>query len=172
MIAAIELVRIVHRRLVLREEPTTARAQAPEPGSGTERGLAAVITTTVAVLSYVFGILATGFGILVFLGRYDPDVSASAFSLAGAAIALFGLLVFAVAAGIRRGSGLSRLLLTLFLGVVLALSAIVLVFGDRWDWGAAVTAVVAALIVVLLWTPPVARGFRPVLESSMGSTAP
>ncbi len=99
-------------------------------------------------------------------------MSASAFSLAGAAIALFGLLVFAVAAGIRRGSGLSRLLLTLFLGVVLALSAIVLVFGDRWDWGAAVTAVVAALIVVLLWTPPVARGFRPVLESSMGSTAP
>lgn len=172
MIAAIELVRIVHRRLVLREEPTTARPQAPEQGSGTERGLADVITTTVAVLSYVFGILATGFGILVFLGRYDPDVSASAFSLAGAAIALFGLLVFAVAAGIRRGSGLSRLLLTLFLGVVLALSAIVLVFGDRWDWGAAVTAVVAALIVVLLWTPPVARGFRPVLESSMGSTAP
>ncbi len=58
MIAAIEVVRIVHRRLVLREEPATARAQAPEPGSGTERGLAAVITTTVAVLSYVFGILS------------------------------------------------------------------------------------------------------------------
>lgn len=172
MVAAIELVRIVHRRLVLGAEPTTVPSPAAEPGVGADRGLATVITATVAVLSYVFGILATGFGIVVFLGRYDPDVSASAFSLAGAAIALFGLLVFAVAAGVRRGSGLSRLLLTIFLGVVIALSAIVLVFGDRWDWGAAVTAVVAALIVVLLWTPPVARGFRPVLESSMGRAAP
>ncbi|WP_256934175.1 hypothetical protein [Microbacterium sp. BF1] len=49
---------------------------------------------------------------------------------------------------------------------------IVLVFGDRWDWGAALTAAFAAGIIVLLWTPPVSRTFGRILESSMGSAAP
>ena len=80
--------------------------------------------------------------------------------------------MLAVAAGVRRGSGLSRLMLTIFLGLALALSAIVLLFGDRWDWGAAATAAVAALLVVLLWTPPVAQGFGRIRESSMGRITP
>jgi len=63
-------------------------------------------------------------------------------------------------------------MLTIFLGLAIALSAVVLLFGDRWDWGAAVTAAVAALIIVLLWTPPVAHGFGRILESSMGRIAP
>jgi len=172
MVAAIEVVRVLHRRLVLSAPARAASTPIPEASTPAVPGppvVAAVITTVVAVLAYAFGVLATGFGILVFLGRYDPDVSASAFSLAGAAIALFGLLVLAVAAGVRRGSGLSRLMLTIFLGLAIALSAVVLVLGDRWDWGAAVTAAVATLIVVLLWTPPVARGFGRILDSSMGS---
>lgn len=176
MIAAIEIVRLLHRRLVLDATATataadaTVRTRAVE--SSPARVVAGVVTTVVAVLAYAFGALATGFGILVFLGRYDPDVSAWAFSLAGAAIALFGLLVLAVAAGVRRGSGLSRLMLTIFLGLAIALSAVVLVFGDRWDWGAVVTAAVAAVIIALLWTPPVARGFGRILESSMGAMRP
>ncbi|MFK3679386.1 HAD-IC family P-type ATPase [Microbacterium sp. NPDC090218] len=171
MVAAIEIVRLLHRRLVLRTTATATgtATQTPAGVSTPARAVAGVITTVVAVLAYAFGGLATGFGILVFLGRYDPDVSASAFSLAGAAIALFGLLVLAVAAGVRRGSGLSRLMLTVFLGLAIVLSAVVLVFGDRWDWGAAVTAAVAAVIIALLWTPPVARGFGRILESSMGA---
>jgi len=175
MVAAIEVVRLLHRRLVLspppRKDPSVATS-ASEPPVSAPRVVAGVIMTVVAVLAYAFGALATGFGILVFLGRYDPDVSASVFSLTGAAIALFGLLVFAVAAGIRRGSGLSRLMLTIFLGLAIALSVIVLVFGDRWDWGAALTAAFAAGIIVLLWTPPVSRTFGRILESSMGSAAP
>lgn len=172
MIAAIEVVRLVHRRFVLSSTTAAAPSTAPvesEHRTSTPRVVAGVVTTVVAVLAYAFGVLATGFGILVFLGRYETDVSASVFSLAGAAIALFGLLVLAVAAGIRRGSGLSRLMLTIFLGLAIALSTIVLVLGDRWDWGAAVTAAVAAVIVVLLWTPPAARGFGRILESSMGA---
>lgn len=176
MIAAIEIVRLLHRRLVLSapagpaSSPTVYAAPAPRPSApSAPRVAAAVITTAVAVLAYVFGILAIGFGILIFLGRYDPDVSTSTFSLTGAAIALFGLLVLAVAAGVRRGSGLSRLMLTIFLGLAILLSALVLVLGERWAWGAAITAAVAALIIVLLWTPPVARGFGRILDSSMGS---
>ncbi len=99
-------------------------------------------------------------------------MSTSAFSLAGAAIALFGLLVLAVAAGIRRGSGLSRLMLTIFLGVAIALNAVVIVFGERWDWGAAVTVLVAATLITLMWSPPVARGFGRIRESSMGAARP
>ncbi len=173
MVAAIEVVRLFHRRLVLSPKAATTTqtvAQVPAETSPPARLVAGVITTVVAVLAYAFGILATGLGILVFLGRYDPDVSTSAFSLAGAVIALFGLLVLAVAAGIRRGSGLSRLMLTIFLGVAIALNAVVIVFGDRWDWGAAVTVLVAAALIVLLWSPPVARGFGRVRESSMGGT--
>lgn len=168
MVAAIEVVRLLHRRLVLsppRKDPSVATS-ASEPPVSAPRVVAGVIMTVVAVLACAFGALATGFGILVFLGRYDADVSASVFSLTGAAIALFGLLVFAVAAGIRRGSGLSRLMLTIFLGLAIALS------GDRWDWGAALTAAFAAGIIVLLWTPPVSRTFGRILESSMGSAAP
>ena len=171
MVAAIEVVRILHRRLVL-DVPaaSTPRPAAPAAEPPAAAGaVATAITTVVAVLAYAFGVLATGFGILVFLGRYDPDVSASAFSLAGAAIALFGLLVLAVAAGVRRGSGLSRLMLTIFLGLAIAASIVVLFFGDRWDWGAAVTVAIAAAIIVLLWAPPVGRGFGRILESSMGS---
>ena len=175
MVAAIEIVRILHRRLVL-DAPATRKMAAPESASerpaSAARTWASIITTVVAILAYAFGVLATAFGILVFLGRYDPDVSASAFSLAGAGIALFGLLVLAVAAGVRRGSGLSRLMLTIFLGFAIALSSVVLVLGDHWDWGAAVTAAVAAVIIVLMWTPPVSRGFGRILESSMGSVRP
>jgi cation-transporting ATPase E len=174
MVVAIEIVRLLHRRYVLdgvhdgaqRAEPRQPAARTAEPA------IASVVTTAVAVLAYVCGVLATGFGILVFLGRYDPDVSTAAFSLSGAAIALFGLLVLAVAAGVRRGSGLSRLMLTIFLGLLLAVSGSVLILGDRWDAGAAVAMVGAAGVIALLWTPPVTRGFGPIRESSMGLSRP
>ncbi|WP_372491371.1 HAD-IC family P-type ATPase [Microbacterium aurugineum] len=172
MVAAIEVVRLLHRRLVLSPKTAATTRGIARPSTATTppaRVVAGIITTVVVVLAYAFGVLATGFGILVFLGRYDPDVSTSAFSLAGAAIALFGLLVLAVAAGIRRGSGLSRLMLTIFLGVAIALNAVVIVFGERWDWGAAVTVLVAATLITLMWSPPVARGFGRIRESSMGA---
>ena len=174
MVIAIEIVRLLHRRYVLdgvhdgaqRAEPRESAARTAEPA------IASVVTTAVAVLAYVCGVLATGLGILVFLGRYDPDVSTAAFSLSGAAIALFGLLVLAVAAGVRRGSGLSRLMLTIFLGLLLAVSGSVLILSDRWDAGAAVAMVGAAGVIALLWTPPVTRGFGPIRESSMGLSRP
>lgn len=175
MVAAIEVVRLLHRRLVLSVPPDSARSAAPPstaPSSPDSAAAASIITTVVAVLAYAFGVLATGFGILVFLGRYDTDVATSVFSVAGAVIALFGLLVLAVAAGVRRGSGLSRLMLTIFLAVAIVLSTVVLIFGDRWDWGAAITGAIATVIIVLLWTPPVARGFGRILDSSMGSAGP
>lgn len=174
MVVAIEVVRLLHRRYVLDGVHDGAQRAEPRESAArrTESAIASVVTTAVAVLAYVCGVLATGLGILVFLGRYDPDVSTAAFSLSGAAIALFGLLVLTVAAGVRRGSGLSRLMLTIFLGLLLAVSGSVLILSDRWDAGAAVAMVGAAGVIALLWTPPVTRGFGPIRESSMGLSRP
>ncbi len=175
MIVAIEVIRFIHRRLII--DP--ARAGGDGTGGGGEeahdaRGgrAARVLANGVAALSYGFGLLAVAFGVLVFLSRYDGTVGRTVLSLLGAAIALFGLLVLAIAAGVRRGSGLSRLLLTIVLMLAGAVSVAVLLAGDRWDWGAAVTAVVAVVLVILLWTPPVARRFGRIRDSSMGRGRP
>ena len=100
----------------------------------------------------------------VLLSRYEGADSSEvlALSLTGAGIALFGLLVVAVAAGIRRGSALSRLLATIYLGLVVVFAIVVTVSSERWDAGAIVLGVIAVVIVVLLWTPPASRTFGPL----------
>lgn len=90
-------------------------------------------------------------------------------SLVGAIVALIGLLVLAVASGVRRGSALSRLLLTIYLVVLAALNTLLAVLADDWDWSAILTAVISVAIVVVLWTPPVSRTFGRIRESSMGA---
>lgn len=168
MISCIEVVRLFHRRLLATAgapsgAPAPARA-ARTPASITGR----IATTAVAVLAYTTGFLSTGIGILVLLSRYEGEADERlALSIVGAAIALFGLLTVALAAGLRRGSGLSRLLISVFLGILALLSAVVVASSDQWDWGATATAAGAALLIVLLWTPPVARGFRQIRHSSM-----
>lgn len=175
MIAAIEIVRLIHRTVLSSTAsgpPSLVDTAAPTAGQATARGAARAIMTALAILASVFGLLTTGFGILVFLSRYAETEGRMLYSILGASIALFGLLVLAVAAGVRRGSGLSRLMLTLFLGLTILVSVLILVASDRWDWGAGITGIVAALIVTLLWTPPVARGFGRIRDSSMGHVVP
>lgn len=168
MISCIEVVRLAHRRLLASASapsgtPAPVRASST-PASATGRAA----TTAVAVLAYATGFLSTGIGILVLLSRYEGEADERlALSIVGAAIALFGLLTVALAAGLRRGSGLSRLLISIFLGILALLSAVVVASSDQWDWGATATAAGAALLIVLLWTPPVARGFRQIRNSSM-----
>lgn len=108
MIAAIEIIRFVHRRVVVdRVRPSGDRTGETERAAQAARGstVARVLTNGVAALAYVFGLLATAFGVLVFLSRYEGTVGRTAFSLLGASIALFGLLVLAIAAGVRRAAG-------------------------------------------------------------------
>ena len=164
MIGGIEVVRFVHRRLLATLlAPRGGAELAPRPMDAAPRPPVAgsVITTVVAVLVYLSGFLATGFGILVLLGRYEGETAGDVLiiSLMGAGIALFGLLVVAVAAGVRRGSALSRLLVTIYLALTVVLDVVVIVSSDRWDGGAIVTGVVATAILVLLWTPPASRTF-------------
>ncbi|AMB59793.1 ATPase [Microterricola viridarii] len=169
MVACIEVVRLVHRRLLSAASAPTGATPLTTGQPGVRPSVTGrVATTIVAVLAYATGFLSTGIGILVLLSRYEGESDERlALSVVGAAIALLGLLTVALAAGLRRGSGLSRLLISIFLGILALLSVIVVVSSDRWDWGATATAVGAALLIVLLWTPPVARGFRQIRDSSM-----
>lgn len=106
---------------------------------------------------------------LVLLDRYGEttDRDILAVSLIGAGITLGGLLLLAVATGLQRGSGLSRLIATLELGGILALDAVLWLALDVNDTGAAVIAALVVALVVLLWTPPTARTFGRIRDSSM-----
>ncbi|MBN9188440.1 MAG: HAD-IC family P-type ATPase [Microbacterium sp.] len=181
MIAGIEVVRFIHRRLVAPAFTPSAVAPAagadaaatggPDatPASPVSTAVGAVIATVVAVLAYAIGFLSAGLGVLVLLSRYEePDAAeAVTLSLSGAGIALFGLLVVAVAAGIRRGSGLSRLLVTVYLAIAVVLSTVIVITSDRWDGGASAVGLVAVVTIVLLWTPPASRRFGRIRDSSM-----
>ena len=173
MILAIEVVRLIHRRLLSgsfgAEGHDMSAAAGDPPAPHVHASSGSTITTVIAVLSYGGGLLATALGILVLLGRYDGDTDEQVriISLVGASIVLLGLLVLSAAAGLRRGSGFSRLLVTIWFVLLLVLNGLVLIASDRWDWGTAIAAGVSAVVVVLLWTPPASRTFGRIRDSSM-----
>lgn len=162
MVAGIEVVRFVRRRLMRRMLPPT-EYPAHRTGAGP------VVATVVSVLVYASGILTAGLGVLVLLDRYDQTTHRAVLvvSLVGAGITLGGLLLLAVAAGVRRGSGLSRVMATLELVAILGLDAFLWLALDVNDVGATVIAVLVAALIVLLWTPPASRTFSRIRDSSM-----
>jgi cation-transporting ATPase E len=160
MIAGIEVVRFFHQRLpasVL--GPSTA---APSPSSPGNARAEAIVRRIVVVLIYVIGLVAAVLGILILLSRYEEEDSGEVVrvSLVGAGIALFGLLLIAAGGGVRRGSRLSRVLATLYLSALILLNVLDIAANDVWGWEAITTVVMSSVIVLALWTPPVARTFR------------
>jgi heme A synthase len=120
--------------------------------------------TWAVVLMYIGGITQIALGIVTIFLRYAPDVAADGIALAvtlvGAGIILLGLFVVALASGIARGSRASRLTVTvvLLLGLVLALSD--LVVADDGDWsGATIQLVLVAAVILPLWAGPGRRYF-------------
>ncbi|MGP3536208.1 HAD-IC family P-type ATPase [Microbacterium sp. RD1] len=168
MVAGIEVVRFAHHRLVL-GRGATATAVAARP----HRGAGGAIATVVAVLVYTTGLLTAGLGILVLLDRYGEttDREILAVSMIGAGITLAGLLLLAVATGLRRGSALSRLIATVELGAILLLDAALWIGLDVSDLGAAITGAFVLALIVLLWTPPGSRTFGRIRDSSMSFAA-
>lgn len=166
MIAAIEVVRLVHRRLTSAVTEGAAASAGPRP-----RGAVAV-ATIVAVLAYTGAVLAVLLGTVVLLSRYDAadDTEVRSISLTGASLVLLGLLVLSAAAGLRRGSGFSRLLVTIWFALLFALNALVLVGSDDWDWATVLNAIVAGAVIMLLWTPPATRMFGRIRDSSLGGS--
>ncbi|GAA2928621.1 hypothetical protein GCM10010458_08740 [Microbacterium luteolum] len=118
-----------------------------------------VVVTVVVILVVLSGLSNALLGLTVLLSRYQvPDGDVLVVSLIGAAVILFGLLTLAVAAAIARGSRLARLLLTIYIGVQLALHAVT-ALTTTWDWAVLVQSVVELLVVVAVWAPPGSRHF-------------
>lgn len=119
-----------------------------------------VVITLAVVLIYLSGLLSTALGILILLSRYDvPEDAVLTVSLLGSGVILFGLLVISAGSSIARGSALARLLVTVYLGLQLALHAVTIVATDDWDWIGLIQPALMILILVALWTPPPARYF-------------
>ncbi len=165
MIAGIEVVRFFHRRFLAR-----SLAAAGLTGADTGARPAPLVVTVAVVFAYLAAFAATALGLLVLLTRYEvPEADVLRASLLGAGIALFGLMILAAAAGMRRGSGLSRLLVTVYLAVVVALTVLVLVdsrLSTGWAVGVAAVGIAA---IVLPWLPPASRFFSRLRDSSMST---
>lgn len=118
--------------------------------------------TFAVVLMYIGGILQITVGILTIFLRYVPDVAAdgiaSAVTLIGAGIILFGLFVVSLASGVARGSRAARLAATIVILLGLVLTGVDLVVAADGDWtGVTLQLVLLAAVILPLW---VGRGRR------------
>jgi len=163
-IVLIEVVRAVQRRYVAR----ALEAAAPRSTVSHTRVVSRPVAVTVGVaLVYLSGLANAMFGILFLLSRYDvPGSMVMSVSLIGVGIILFGLLSMAAASGLGRGSGLSRLFVSVLAVGLIALQAWSLAADHDWDGWSVAQIVVSVLIVIALWTPHARRFFRPVLHAS------
>ena len=160
MIAGIEIVRFFHQRLPASVLASTSAGASPP---GHRNALAeAIARRVVVVLIYAIGLSATVLGIVIFLSRYTEEGLGDVLrvSLVGAGIALFGLLLLAAGGGVRRGSHLARVLVTLYLSALITLNVLDMTSNAVWGWESITTTAIATVIVLALWTPPVARTFR------------
>lgn len=125
-----------------------------------------VLVTIAVVFIYISGITSAGVGILILLSRYRVEAEAVVpVSLLGAGVILFGLLTLAVASGTSRGSRLSRVLVTVYLGIELVLHVTTVVSTNDWDLLGIVIIVVQLFVLVALWAPPGSRWFRDVARA-------
>ncbi|MDU0367101.1 HAD-IC family P-type ATPase [Microbacterium sp. KSW4-17] len=153
-LGAIEAVRFAHRRFVRR---SLADVSAGAGGVADEVRRRPAVVTAAIVLVYVGGLLNTALGIVVLLARYavTPDLVLPV-SLVGAATVLLGLLTIAGGSALSRGSSLARTLLTVYLGVLVALQATAMALTELDP--ILVVALVAALAVIAsMWVPARAR---------------
>lgn len=144
------------------ESETPMAVAAPEP---TPPRRPVVISIAVAFV-YLTGVLSILVGILVLLSRYQESGSGDilAVSLIGAAIILLGLLIVGIASGVARGSRLSRIVLTVYLGIQVPLHVLAIVSAD-FDALAAAQLALEIFTLVVLWIPPTNRFFRAAAQA-------
>ena len=119
-----------------------------------------VVVTIAIVLVYVTALSSIAIGVLVLLSRYEvPREDILVVSLLGAGIILLGLLMIAVASGLGRGSRFSRLLITIYLVIAIALHVVTIITTEGWQWSAIIEGVLDLLILAALWLPPGSRFF-------------
>ncbi len=167
-LALIEIVRLVQRRYVARTlVDAPAHPTVPHP-----QAVSRPVPVTLAVVAvYLGGLASAMFGVLFLLSRYEvPADLVVIVSLVGAGIILFGLLSVAAAAGLSRGSGLSRLFVTLLAAALIVLQAWTLALAREWSWWAAAQIVVYLLVLIALWAPPPGAARRVRVAPGEGCT--
>ncbi len=167
-IVLIEIVRAVQKRYVARTEAAGGtHAIAAHPTVAARRP---VPVTIAVVLVYLGGLASALFGLLFLLTRYAVTGSdVLAVTLIGAGIMLFGLLSVAAAAGLSRGSGLSRVFVTVLAATLIALQLWSLLVQHEWSGWSIAQVVLHAAVITALWATPAGKSrgrfFRPVLHA-------
>ncbi|MFF2371300.1 hypothetical protein [Agromyces sp. NPDC058110] len=141
------------------DEPAREVEPTSEP-SGTPHRPPAELVVAV-VLGYVTGIVQILAGIAVMFGRYLPDTSATerfVVTVVGACVVLLGLFVITIAAGLTRARRDARVLVTVLLGLTIALDAVILIASPD-QWFVIVDLVLVAGAITVLWTGRTARFF-------------
>ncbi|KQZ10780.1 hypothetical protein ESP57_06775 [Agromyces fucosus] len=113
------------------------------------------------VLGYVTGVIEVLAGIALMFARYLPDVEGAervVVTIAGACTVLLGLFVIAIAAGLTRARLDARVLVTVLLGITIALDVVVLIASPGL-WFVLVGLVLATTAITVLWTGRTARFF-------------
>ena len=122
--------------------------------------------TIAVVLVYLGGLASALFGILFLLARYAVEAGDVVdVSFVGVGIILFGLLSVAAASGLGRGSGLSRVFVTVLGAALIALQLWGLVIDHQWSTWAVMQIVLYGAVIAVLWLPSAGRFFRPVLHA-------
>ncbi|GAA1963096.1 hypothetical protein GCM10009717_32330 [Agromyces allii] len=113
------------------------------------------------MLGYVTGVVQILAGITVMFGRYLPDTSAAerlVVTITGACVVLLGLFVITIAAGLTRARRDARVLVTVLLGITIALDVVILIASPDL-WFVLVDLVLVAAAITVLWTGRTARFF-------------
>ncbi|KQQ93898.1 hypothetical protein ASF62_06865 [Leifsonia sp. Leaf325] len=121
--------------------------------------------TFIAVLAWIQGVFDIVVGILLLLNQNDPAIILD-FGSSGALITsailyiLVGIIIIVIARGLLRGSNGARVVVTAFEVVSIIGALFVMIAAPSQFLAALVTAFIALVIILLLWTGRAAAFFR------------
>lgn len=122
------------------------------------------------VLGYVNGVAQILAGIALMFSRYLPDTSEAerfVVTIVGACGVLLGLFMISIAAGLTRARRDARILVTVLLGISIALDGVGLIAAPD-QWFVLVELALAAAAITVLWTGRTARFFARTADARNG----
>ncbi|MCS5716973.1 hypothetical protein N1027_02380 [Herbiconiux sp. CPCC 205763] len=115
--------------------------------------------TLVAVIVWIQGLLTLIGGIIALIGAFAPGAVGGAFLAVAIISIIIGIITIAVGFGLLRGSSGARILTTIVLLISLA-TAIFSMFATNSFWSQLVSALLAVIGLILLYTRRANEYFR------------
>lgn len=121
--------------------------------------------TFIAVLAWIQGAFDIVAGIILLFNQDDATIildfgSKSAVTISGVMYIIIGVLIILIARGLLRGSNGARVLVTAFEVITLAGALFLLFAAPSQFISALITAFIALVVILLLWTGRAASFFR------------